>query len=247
MRFKDKVAIVAGGSQGIGEGIAAALAAEGAEVIVWDINEQGVQEAVKKIKADNGKAKAVIMDVLNYDQVKAGVEQVVNEFGKLDIICSTVGGGKNKPFKDYTPDFFKQQVGFNLDSVFNCAHAALAPMMEKNYGKMLFFTSSTGGQADLCGYQAGKAGMESLVKTLVTELGKSKAKININLIHPGICDTPLTRDFFYAMPNGEQIYQSMASRTPHGMNTPADIAKLALFLVSDEAKRLTGVTLSSTL
>lgn len=247
MRFKDKVAIVAGGSEGIGEGIALALGAEGAQVVVWDINEQGAQETAKKIQAGNGKAKAVKMDALDYDQVKAGVDQVVKEFGKLDIMISTVGGGKKMAFKDNTPDFFNQQVAFQLNSVFNCAHAALAPMMEKNYGKMLFFTSGTGGISGLAGYQVGKAGVESLVKTLVAELGESKSKVTVNLISPGVTDTRLTRDYFLSMPNGERIYQSVATLRPHGMNKPADVAKLALYLVSDEAERLTGQILTSSL
>lgn len=243
MRFTEKVAIVAGGGQGIGAAIAIALAAEGAQVSVWDINEDGAKETVTKIEANQGKATAVKMNVLDYAQVKAGVDQVVREFGKLDIMISTVGGGKFMPFQHCTAEFFQQQVSFNLYSVFNCAHAVLGPMLEKDYGKMLFFISATGGTPNLVGYQAGKAGIVSVIQTMVAELAKTK--LNINAINPNMTDTPLTRDAFNAIPNGDKVLEQMAASKPLGINTPENVAKLALFLVSDDATRLTGQIITS--
>lgn len=242
MRFKDKVAIVAGGGQGIGAAIATALAAEGAQVSVWDINEEGAKETVKEIEATNGGATATKMDALNYDQVKAGVNQVVKESGKLDIMVCTVGGGLFRPFKDFDADFWKQQVSYNLDSVFNCAHAALAPMLEKNYGKMLFFTSATGGIPNLAGYEVGKAAVESLIKTMVAELAQTK--LNINAIMPGMTDTPHTRSLFTG-PEGEKRWQQTDASRPLGINKPENVAKLALYILSDEAERLTGQVIAS--
>jgi NAD(P)-dependent dehydrogenase (short-subunit alcohol dehydrogenase family) len=243
MRFDEKTAIVAGGGQGIGAAIAVALAAEGALVSVWDINEEGARQTALKIQANGGKAKAVKMDVLDYAQVKSGVDQVVKESGKLDIMISTVGGGKFMPVQHIPPALFEQQVRFNLFSMFNCAHAALGPMLEKDSGKMLFFISATGGTPNLVGYEAGKAGIVSVIQTMVAEL--TKTKININAINPNMTDTPLTRDAFKAIPNGEKMLEQAAAAKPLGINTPDNVAKLALFLVSDDAERLTGQFITS--
>lgn len=248
MRFKEKVAIVAGAGQGIGEGIAVALAAEGAQVMVWDINKDTAQEIVKKIQTAKGNATAVKMDALNYDQVKAGVDQVIKEFGRLDIMVCTVGGGKMKEFKDPdSADFIKKQVEFNLYPVVNCAHAAYAPMLEKNSGGMLFFSSATGGIPAMAGYQMGKAAIESMVKTMVAELENKKSRVSINVISPGVTETPLTVNHFLSMPGGEKIWEIQKGRRPHGVQTSADVAKLALFLLSDDAQRVTGQVLTSSL
>lgn len=240
MRFEGKVAIVAGGSQGIGEGIALALGAEGANVSVWDINEEGAKETVKKIEAGNGKANAVKMDALDYAQVSAGVKQVVKDFGKLDIMICTVGGGKMNLFESCTSEFFRQQLDFQIVPVFNCAHAALGPMKQKNYGHMLFFVSSTGGQPALCGYQAGKAAVQSLIQSVAAELELFMLKVNINGLLPGVVDTPLTRGAFKAVPGGEKMMQDIIAKNPRGFSLPEYVAQVALFLVSDDAWRVNG-------
>jgi 3-oxoacyl-[acyl-carrier protein] reductase len=243
MRFKDKVAIVAGGGGGIGAAVAAALGAEGAKVVVWDLNEEGAKETAKKIEANKGKAKAAKMDVLNYDQVKAGVAEVVKEFGQLDIMVCSVGGGKMKPFKAFDSNYWKQQVSYNLDSVFNCANAAVGPMLSRKYGKMFFFTSATGGIANLAGYEVGKAGLESLVKTIAAET--QQHRLNINAMNPGFTDTPLTRSVFPPGEAGEKMWAERAASTPGGINTPEKVAKVVLFFLSEDADRLTGQIVTS--
>lgn len=240
MRFKDKVAIVAGGSQGIGEAICLGLGAEGADVVVWDINEEGAKKTVEKIKAGSGKSSAVKMDAMDYGQVAAGVKQVVKDKGKLDIMICTVGGGKMMPFEHGTADFFKQQLDFQIVPVFNCAHTALSQMKMQNKGNMLFFISSTGGQPMLSGYQAGKAAVLSLIQSVAAELELFRIKVNINGIMPGMVDTPLTRGAFKAMPGGDQRLADSIAAKARGISTPEDVAKTALFLVSDDAYRISG-------
>lgn len=240
MRFKDKVAIVAGGSQGIGEAIAVDLGAEGANVQVWDINEEGAQAVVKKIEAGNGKADATKINAMDYAEVAAGINQVVKDYGKLDIMICTVGGGKMVPFEYCTFDLFKQQLDFQIDPVFNCAHAALTPMKAQNYGYMLFFVSSTGGQPVLPGYQAGKAAVQSIIQSVAAELELFRIKVNINGILPGMVDTPLTRGAFAAMPGGEQRLKDSIAAKARGISLPEYVASVALFLVSDDAHRVSG-------
>ena len=240
MRFKDKVAIVAGGGQGIGEAIAVDLGAEGANVTVWDINEENAQATVKKIEAKNGKATAVKMDALDYAQVNAGIKQVVKDNGKLDIMICTVGGGKMAPFEGSSADFFKQQLDFQIDPVFNCAHAALGPMKEKNYGYMLFFISSTGGAPMLAGYQAGKAAIQSLIQSMAAEFELFRINVNVNGIMPNVVDTPLTRGAFKSIPGGDQRLEQMIAAKARGIGMPEWVSKVALFLVSDDAYRVSG-------
>lgn len=248
MRFKDKVAIVAGAGSGIGQSVAIALAAEGAQVVAWDINEDGLKETSEKVQANKGKAKTVKIDALNYDQIKAGVDQVVKDFGKLDIMVCSVGGGKSQEFHVGDVNFIQRQVEFNLWPVLYCAHAAINPMLEKNYGKMLFFSSATGGIPAMAGYQMGKAALESMVKTMVTELENKKSRVNVNVISPGATDTPLTRNHFLSMPGGEKIWEIQKNRRPHGVQTAEHVAELSLFLLSDGvAERLNGNVIASSL
>lgn len=245
MRFTDKVAIVAGASPGsIGEAIAVDLAAEGANVQVWDINEDGANETVKKIEASKGKANALKVDALDYAQVNVGVKQVVKDFGKLDIMICTVGGGKMMPFEHCSADFFKQQMDFQIVPVFNCAHTALAAMKEKNYGYMLFMVSSTGGAPVLPGYQAGKAAVQSLIQSVAAEMEMFRINININGVLPAMVDTPLTRGTFASMPNGEKRLADMIAQKARGISKPDYVSKVSLFLVSDDAYRVSGQVLT---
>jgi len=240
MRFKDKTAIVAGGSGGIGQAIALDLGAEGANVIVWDINEEGAQETVKKIENGNGKASAMKVNVLDYTDVAAGIDQVVKDNGKLDIMICTVGGGKMAPFEHCTAEFFKQQLDFQIDPIFNCAHAALTPMKAQNHGYMLFFISATGGAPMLCGYQAGKAAVQSLIQSVAAEMEMFRINININGIMPGMVDTALTRGAFKALPDGEKMLSGMIAAKARGISMPEYVSKVALFLVSEDAYRVSG-------
>lgn len=242
MRFKDKKAVIVGAAENsIGQGIARALAAEGARVCIWDINTESAGKTAKRIADAGGRAKVMKVNVLDYADVKKAVDSVVKEFGGIDFMIDTVGGGVIKPFKDFTPELFRQQVEFNGFSVFNCAHAVLGHFLEKNSGKMLFFTSTTGGLADHAGYGAGKAVLESLIKTMVTEL--SKTKININAIMPGVVPTPLTLGAMGM--NEQQVREKWGPLFPRGLNTAEEVAKLALFLLSEEADRLTGQVIKS--
>jgi NAD(P)-dependent dehydrogenase (short-subunit alcohol dehydrogenase family) len=244
MRFKDKIAIVSGGGQGIGEGIAVALGAEGANVVVFDINEEGAKNTAKQIIDAGGKAQAMKVNAINYDETKAAMDQVIQQLGHVDIMITTVGGGKFGPFVDYTPEFWKQQLDLNLTSTFNNCHAIIKHMMDRNYGKILTFISETGGMPGLAAYEASKAAVQSLTLTLSAEVAANK--VNVNMLMPGMTDTPLTRGAFEEMGEaGDQMMEQIVAMNPWGWNTPDKVAKLALFLVSDDAERLTGQELQS--
>jgi len=240
MRFKDKNAVVVGAAENsIGQAIAKGLAAEGAKVCIWDINVGSAEKTAKDILDAGGQAKVKKVNALRYEEVKAAVDDAIAEFGGIDYMVDTVGGGIFKDFKSCSADFIKQQVDFNGFSVFNCAHAILDHFTEKNEGKMLFFSSTTGGDKGLAGYGAGKAVLQSLIKTMVTELAQTK--ININAIMPGIVPTPLTLGAFSAMGmDVDKMVEGIKASNPRGINSPENVAGVALFLLSDAADRLTG-------
>ncbi len=241
MSFKGKKAVVVGAAEkSIGQAVAKGLAREGAQVCIWDINTGSAGVTAKEIADAGGKAKVMKVNALEYNSVKSAVAETIKEFGGIDYMVDTVGGGIFKGFNEYTPEFFKQQLDFNGVTVFNCAHNILPHFTERNEGKMLFFISTTGGVAGLAGYGAGKAVMESLIKTMVAELGP-QSKLNINAILPGIVPTKLTLGAFEAMGMTEQqVHETMGAANPRGLNSPEEVADLALFLLSEKADRLTG-------
>ena len=244
MRFKGKKAVVVGArDESIGQAIARGLAAEGAQVYIWDIDVEGAGKTAKSITDKGGKAKVMKVDALKHDSVKAAADQTVKESGGIDIFVGTVGGGIFKMLNEYDGDFFKQQLEYTGTSMFNCAHSILGHFVGKGEGKMLFFTSSTGGVPGLTGYSAGKAVVESVMKTIMAEI--QGTKININLILPGIVPTRLTKGAFEGMgAAGDEMLAALGASNPRGLNTQEEVAKVALWLLSDEADRLNGQILA---
>jgi len=242
MRLKDKVAIVTGGAQGIGQGSAITLAAEGAQVAVLDLNEEGAKATAKQITAKGGKAVAMKANVLDWDDIHNVVDKVAKDFGKVDILVSCVGGGTFKSFAEYTAEFTDQQIKFNLHSQFYTTHAVVGHMIEKKYGKIILFTTGPGyfGEPGLAGYVGAKAGVTSLGETLSKEL--APYQIRVNVIGPGMTDTPLTRDAFSVLGEaGDAMLQKMISRMKFGrIGTPQDIADAVLFFASEESDWITG-------
>lgn len=240
MRFKDKKAVVVGGAEkSIGQAIARGLAAEGAQVCIWDVNVESAQVTANAITQAGGKAKVMKVNVLDYNDVKAAVDATVKEFGGIDYMVDTVGGGVFKPLAAFTPELFKQQLDFNGVSAFNCAHTVLGHFTEKKEGKILFFTSTTGGDMGLSGYGAGKAVVESLVKSLVTETAQTR--ICVNAIMPGVVFTPLTVGAFQGLGRDpKQMEEAMKASNPRGLSSPEAVASVALFLLSEQADRITG-------
>ncbi len=240
MRFQDKVAVIAGGGGGIGRAISLGLGSEGAQVVVWDTYEVGGMQTEEEIKNAGGRALSEKVDIADYGQVKGALQRVLDEFGRVDVLVVTVGGGVFKMLKDMPPDFWQKQIDYNIKTVFNCTHAVAPHMVQRSYGKILSFISTTGGTPGLSGYGAGKNGIVALTQALAAELGAHK--INVNCMTPGgIVLTPLTVGAYAAMPGGGlQVMEQQLKMMPRGANTPEWVARVALFLVSDDAERLNG-------
>ena len=239
MTFKNKVAIVTGAGQGIGLEICTNLAKEGADVILNDIDQTLADNAVKHIIKDTGgNCIALTGDSGDTAFIQKMVDTAVKQFGQLDIVIANAGITLFGDFFTYSPESFFRVMQVNLGGTFFIAQAAANQMKKQASGGSLLFTSSvTGHQAhkDLAAYGMSKAALEMLAKNLVIEL--SQYKINVNTVAPGATLTGRTMD--------DPAYAATWSRlTPMGRPASvSDIANAALFLVSDNAKHITGQSL----
>jgi glucose 1-dehydrogenase len=239
MTHKDKVAIVTGAGQGIGLEICRQLAAQGAKVLLNDIDQRLADTAQQNIEKTGGVCISCPGDASDLTTIKRLISTAKMNFGRVDIVVANAGITLFGNFFEYTPEAFYKVMQVNLGGTFFLAQAAALEMMTQNSGgSMLLMSSVTGHQAhkDLAAYAMSKAAIEMLARNLVIEL--SRFKINVNSIAPGATLTERTV-------SNEPAYETVWSQlTPMGRPANvADIASAALFLVSDAAKQITGQTL----
>lgn len=241
MSLRDKVAIVTGAAQGIGEGIALKLAEKGAHVVVSDIDEAGAIRAAKAVRSADRRALAITADVADRDQVMQMVESSVAEFGRLDILVNNAGIARSGTLLKLTDQAWDQVLAVNLKGVFNVTQAVAPHMIQARYGKIVNISSIYGrtGTIGDSNYAASKAGMIGLTKSIAQELARHN--INVNAILPGMVDTPLLRGIpeKYLAPMREEIPLRRVA-------TPEDIANVTAFLASDEASYITGAAIEVT-
>ena len=238
MDFKDKVAIVTGAGQGIGLEICRTLVANGASVVLNDLDAALAGEAVLKTDRSLGNCIAVPGDSSDLSVIEKMVGTAVSEFGKLDIVVANSGITLFGDFLSYSPESFFKVMQVNLGGSFFLAQAAAKQMKEQGLGgSILFMSSVTGHQAhkNLAAYGMSKAALEMLAKNLVIEL--SPFKINVNTVAPGATLTERTlQEADYS-----KIWENL---TPMGRPASVgDIAAAVLFLVSDRARHITGQSL----
>jgi len=233
--LKDKVALVTGASQGIGRDTALALASAGAKVAVAARNEEKLASLVTAIQAAGGEALAVKMDVADAEQVKAGFRQVLDKFGRLDILINNAAITRDGLAMRMKLEDWEAVLRTNLTGAHLCIQQALPPMMKARAGRIINITSvvAQSGNAGQANYVAAKAGLIGLTKAIAIEI--ASRNITVNAVAPGFIETPMTD----VLP--EKVKEELKTRIPLGrLGTPRDITSAIVFLASDEAAYITG-------
>ncbi|HEX7660655.1 MAG TPA: 3-oxoacyl-ACP reductase family protein [Pseudonocardiaceae bacterium] len=236
-KLDDKIAIVTGAGQGIGAGIATKLAAEGATVVVTDINEATAKETAATLGND---AVGIRTDVTDRGSVDAMVDQVIGQFGRVDVLVNNAGWDTAEPFVESQPATWDRIIQINLYGVFNTCKKILPLMAERGYGKVVNLGSDAGrvGSSGEAVYSAAKGGVIAFTKTLAREM--ARAKVNVNCVCPGPTDTAL-----FASMGGEKLRDALRKAIPlRRLGQPEDLANAVAFLASDEAAFITGQTVS---
>ena len=242
MKLEGKVAIVTGGSQGIGKAVAKAYAREGARVVVVNAgNPERGQEVADEIEAEGGAACSIRADVTSKAELDSLVEQVVDRYGTVDILFQAAGVMINKPVEEYTEEDWDRTIDVNLKGSFLSAQAVIPLMKEKRSGKIIFIASIAGTRAfpNSVPYCASKGGVLMIAKALAAEIAKDG--INVNAISPGNTATPLNQH----LQDDPEFVKLLESKTPTGRAyiSTDEMAGAAIFLASDDASAVHGLDL----
>lgn len=240
MHLGNKVAIVTGGSRGIGRAVALQLAHNGAKVVVnYAGNEQAAKEVVELITAKGGHAIAVQADVANADSVDQMVKQAMDAFGRIDILVNNAGVTRDTLLMRMKEDDWDAVLDTNLKGIYLCTKAVSRIMMKQKAGKIINMTSVVGimGNAGQANYAAAKAGVIGFTKSMAKEL--ASRNITVNAIAPGFISTDMTAVL------SDQVKSGLVNSIPLGkLGAPEEIAYAVVFLSSDYANYITGQTLN---
>ncbi len=231
-RFKDQVAIVAGGARGIGGAIAARLASEGALVAIFDINQDALKSKVEEIKSKGHQALGFELDLMHQSKLAETIEAVYKLKHRLDVMVNCVGivGPTGISIVDYPVDQFEQVMAVNVQGAFLITKYCIPYMQERNYGRILHITSIGGkdGNPNMVGYAASKSGLIGLVKGVGKEYAETG--ITVNGLAPAVIATEMNQD------TDPKVLNYMAEKIPmKRLGTVEEAAALSCWIVSEEA------------
>lgn len=240
MRLKDKVALITGGSRGIGFATADRFLQEGAVVILTASSQGSADRAVARLKEKHpgGTVAGISPDLSSLESVRAAFQEATSVYGCIDILVNNAGVSESTPFMEYTEETFDKVMDLNIKGVFNATRAAAECMVARGAGVILSTSSmvSISGQPSGFAYPASKFAVNGLTVSLARELGPMG--IRVNAVAPGITET----DMMKAVP--KEVLDPMIARIPlRRLGQPEDIANAFVFLASDEASYITGVVL----
>jgi NAD(P)-dependent dehydrogenase (short-subunit alcohol dehydrogenase family) len=251
MRLKDKVAVVTGSASGIGRAIADRFVAEGATIVVADMNAEGIERTLEEIRAAGGTASGQQFDVSDQAAVKDAMARIVAEHGRIDILVNNAGITRYRPFATMSAEDWDMVLAVDLKGVFFCAQAAAPYMVERSYGRIVNISSALGTGASPHGtagspggsaaYASAKAAVIMLTKTLARELGPSN--VTVNCVAPGTFLTPISA----TTRTPEQVQEHLDHRKKTvvlgRIGTLQELADSVLFFSSDESSYITGHTM----
>ncbi len=241
MRLKDKVAIITGGSRGIGFATADKFLSEGAKVIITASTQASADKGAMQLQEKHldSIVAGISPDLSSLESVRDAFHEVTEKYGCIDILVNNAGISESTPFTEYTEEMFDKVMDLNVKGVFNATRAASECMVARNSGVILSTSSmvSISGQPSGFAYPASKFAVNGMTVSLARELGPKG--IRVNAVAPGITET----DMMKAVP--KEVIEPMIQNIPlRRLGQPEDIANAFVFLASEEASYITGVVLS---
>ncbi len=237
--LNDKVAIITGGTRGIGFEIGKVFLENNAKIVIFGSKEESVAKAIIDYKNDGYDVRGFYPDLNNYDEIEKTIKEIESEYGKIDILVNNAGVSANRKIEDTTSGDFANIMNLNINAVFNVTKATVEVMKKASGGVVLNTSSmvSIYGQPSGVGYPASKSAVNGFTKSLAREL--APYNIRVNAVAPGVTNT----DMIAALPK-EQVEPIIKSIPLGRIGEPRDVANAFLFLASDLASYITGVVLS---
>ena len=236
-RFKNQVAVISGGADGLGKGIASLIASEGGSIALFDINENILEKTVADFEQEGYSVVGFKVDVSEEASVKLAMEQTEEKFGKIDIMvnCAGIVGPTNTKITDYSVEAFDKIYGVNLRGSFLMTKYAIKLMEKHNYGRILLIASIAGkeGNPGMVGYSSTKAGVIGLVKGIGKEYATTG--ITVNGLAPAVIKTAMNDD---TAP--EQLAYMLAKIPMNRLGTIDEVSKISAWIVSEESSFTTG-------
>lgn len=239
MRFSDKVILITGAAQGIGECAAKSFAKEGGMVVLTDIEASLVRQVSKSINAVGGKSISFRLDVCSQREINGVVRECIKKFGKIDILVHSAGIYKEAPFLSMSEQEWDETLNVNLKGTFLCCQSVAREMVRKKCGKIICIASIAGQRGAIPGrshYGASKGGVLAFCKALALEL--IPFGINVNCVAPGLIFTGMTKDLIKK--KGKDFIKSIPMAR---FGTVQEVADSILFLASNESSYITGCTI----
>lgn len=239
--LKGKVAVVTGGTRGIGLAVVKSYLNNGAKVVLFGSKKESVQKALAELKAENKKyeVEGMYPNLTNYAEVEKAISDIAKKYGKIDILVNNAGISAMASIYNYNPEEFDNLIKLNVNAVFYGIRA-VAPIMKANGGGVIINTSSMVslyGQPAGCAYPASKFAVNGLTKSLARELAADG--IRVNAVAPGVTDTDMVANL------PEQVREGIKKTIPIGrIGTPEDVANAFLYLASENASYVSGEILS---
>ncbi len=238
MRLQDKVSIITGSARGIGRATALKFAAEGAKVVVCDLDQAEVDAVVKEITAQGGEASGYVVDVTDRSSIDAMVVAVAAKYGRIDTLVNNAGIVQDARMVNMTDDEFDKVIDVNLKGTYNCAKSVIDTMLMQQSGVILNASSIVGiyGNFGQSNYAASKFGVIGMAKTWAREFGRKG--IRSNAVCPGMVETEIVKGI------PDKVMQKIIERVPLGrLGKPEEIANTYAFLASDEASFINGAVI----